>query len=248
MEKIIHYCWFGTKPLGKLEKKCIKSWQKYFPDYKIMKWSEENVNLEECEFIREAYKNKKWAYVADYVRTKALYEYGGIYFDTDMEVIKKFDDSFDKDLVLGLEDSTRPNAAIVIAKKHNKYLKKLLDKYKKMKFNPTGDLFDTCIPKLLEELLLPVGLVCGSKEIQILDKSVYVYPRDYFYPLSYDMQDNVFTDNTYTIHHFSASWTDTGEKITVWLKRHKLKFLVQPLWSICNLLKKFKNKVFIWKK
>ena len=96
MEKIIHYCWFGPKPLGKLENKCLKSWKKYFPDYKIMKWSEENVNLEECEFIKEAYANKKWAYVADYARTKALYEYGGIYFDTDMEVIKNMDEFIDK--------------------------------------------------------------------------------------------------------------------------------------------------------
>ena len=92
MEKIIHYCWFGPRPLGKLEKKCLKSWKKHFPNYKIMKWSEENVDLEECEFIRDAYANKKWAYVADYARTKALYEYGGIYFDTDMEVIKNMDE------------------------------------------------------------------------------------------------------------------------------------------------------------
>lgn len=242
MEKIIHYCWFGPRPLGKLEKKCLKSWKKHFPDYKIMKWSEENVDLEECEFIKDAYANKKWAYVADYARTKALYEYGGIYFDTDMEVIKNMDEFTDKELVLGLEDSTRPNAAFVLVKdKHNKYLKELLDKYKKMKFNETGNLFDICIPKLLEQLLLPYGLICGSEELQVLNNEVYIYPREYFYPLSYDMQNNIFTDNTYTIHHFSASWTDTGEKAAVWLRRHKLAFLVKPAWTILYRLRKIKK-------
>ena len=102
MEKIIHYCWFGPKKMGKLENKCLASWKKYLPDYKIIKWSEENVDLEECEFIREAYKQKKWAFVADYVRTKALYEQGGIYFDTDMEVLKKLDEFVDDTLVVGL--------------------------------------------------------------------------------------------------------------------------------------------------
>ena len=132
MQKIIHYCWFGPKPLGKLEKKCLASWQKFLPDYEIKLWSEENVDLNECEFIKEAYQQKKWAFVADYARTKALYEYGGIYFDTDMEIISDLSEFFDKDLVLGLEDSKMPNAAIVMVKnKHNKYIKELLDSKEK---------------------------------------------------------------------------------------------------------------------
>lgn len=248
MEKIIHYCWFGPKPLGKLEKKCLKSWKKFFPDYKIMKWSEENVDLEECEFIKEAYSQKKWAYVADYARTKALYEYGGIYFDTDMEVVKDMKEFEGKEFVLGLEDSSRPNAAIVMVnKKHNKYIKQLLDNYKKMKFNETGDLFDICIPKLLERLLLPLGLICGSDKIQILDKKIFIYPREYFYPLSYDMQNNIFTDNTYTIHHFSASWTDTGEKISVWLKRHRMNWLIKPTWTILDKYRRIRKKFINFK-
>ena len=244
MEKIIHYCWFGPRPLGKLEKKCLKSWKKFFPDYKIIKWNEENVDLNECEFIKDAYAQKKWAYVADYARTKALYEFGGIYFDTDMEVIKNMDEFTSKDLVLGLEDSTRPNAAIVMVKsKKNRYMKKLLDKYRTIKFNETGNLFDICIPKLLEQLLEPYGLVCGSNEIQILNKEVFIYPREYFYPLSYDMQNNIFTDNTHTIHHFSASWTDKGEKISIWLRRHKMAWAVKPAWSILDKCRRIKKRI-----
>ena len=91
-KKYIHYCWFGDKPLPKLAKKCIESWKKYLPDYELKEWNESNSNVEECPFIKEAYENKKWAFVADYVRTKAMYEYGGIYFDTDMEIIKPIED------------------------------------------------------------------------------------------------------------------------------------------------------------
>ena len=243
MEKIIHYCWFGPNKLGSLEKKCLKSWEKYFPDYKIIKWSEENVDLEECKFIKEAYENKKWAYVADYVRCKALYEYGGIYFDTDMEVIKNMDSLLDNGLILGLEDSTAPNAAIVIApEKHNKYIKKMLDDYKKMKFNPTGNLFDIAIPNILVKLLEPYGLKRGYNKLQILNKDVYVYPREYFYPLDYEMKEPLFTENTYTIHHYTASWVGWKEKTTLWMKRHHLSWLVKYFWSLNNILNRIIRK------
>lgn len=248
--KVIHYCWFGPKPLGKLEKKCIKSWEKYLPDYKIMKWSEENVDLEECAFIKEAYENKKWAFVADYVRTKALYEYGGIYFDTDMEIIGDMTEFLDKDLVLGLEDSGLPNAAIVVVKnKKNKYIKSLLDKYQKMNFNETGNLYDIAIPKMLTSLLNPLGLSLNSKEIQILDKKIYIYPREYFYPYSFDMKNNVFTKNTKTIHHFSASWLSYFERREIFFERHNLKkirrILIVPSVIFCGMaLLLAKTKLF----
>ena len=83
-QKYIHYFWFGNKPLSKTAKKCIKSWKKVFPDYKIIKWNEDNFNVNDCPFIRDAYKSKKWAFVSDYARTKVLNEMGGLYFDTDM--------------------------------------------------------------------------------------------------------------------------------------------------------------------
>lgn len=241
MEKIIHYCWFGPKPLGKLEKKCLKSWKKYLPDYKIIKWSEENVDLNECEFIKDAYKQKKWAFVADYVRTKALYEYGGIYFDTDMEVIGDMKEFEDKELVFGLEDSGLPNAAIVIVKnKKNKYIKELLDTYKKMKFNESGKLYEIAIPKMLENLLKPYGLLNDSKDTQVLNNEIYIYPRDYFYPYSFDMKNNIFTENTKTIHHFSASWLSYFEKREIFLERHNLtKFrniIIMPSVIYCYLV------------
>ena len=122
MEKIIHYCWFGGKPLPKLAKKCLKSWKKYLPDYKIMKWSEENVDLDECPFIRQAYDAKKYAFVADYVRTKALKEYGGIYFDTDMEVTKDISNLLNDNTFLGVEDTGYVAVGVWFESDKNAYL------------------------------------------------------------------------------------------------------------------------------
>ena len=89
--KIIHYCWFGGKPLNKLGEKCLKSWKKFFPDYEIIEWNESNFDVNCCQYVKEAYEAKKWAFVSDYARFKILYEQGGIYFDTDVEVIRPFD-------------------------------------------------------------------------------------------------------------------------------------------------------------
>ena len=105
MEKVIHYCWFGGKPLPKLAKKCIKSWKKYLPDYEIKEWNEKNFDINMCPFVKGAYENKKWAFVADYARMYALYNEGGIYFDTDMEIINNVDFLKEKDVFIGYEEN-----------------------------------------------------------------------------------------------------------------------------------------------
>jgi hypothetical protein len=238
MDKYIHYCWFGGKKMPRKFKKYIKTWKRFLPDYKIMEWNENNFDISFCNFSKEAYENKKWAFVADYVRTKALYEYGGIYMDTDMEIISNLSEFLDKNLVLGLEDSKLPNAAIVIVKdKHNKYIKKLLDRYRNSKFNETGNLHDIAIPNLLNDLLLPYGLDNELNEIQVLDNNIFIYPREYFYPYSFDMKNNVFTNNTKTIHHFSASWLSYFEKRDIFIERNKLTkfrdFIIIPSTVFC---------------
>ena len=133
MKKYIHYCWFGTKPFPKLGKKCLASWKKYLPDFEIIKWSEENVDLNECPFIKEAYENGKWAFVSDYVRTKVLKEYGGIYFDTDMEVLKYIDELLKNDTFLGIEDTGFVAVGVWYEKEKNGLLPtKVLEEYQKM--------------------------------------------------------------------------------------------------------------------
>jgi len=239
MKKIIHYCWFGPKPLPKLAKKCINSWKKYMPDYEIKLWSEENIDLNECDFIKEAYENKKWAFVADYVRTKVLYEYGGIYMDTDMELTKPLDDLMTEDFVIGVEDSGYIAAGLIIVKnKHNKYVKKMLDFYRKTKFNDIEDLFDISIPRVLTNIFKDDIDLSDTTKIIKIEKDLAIYPRDYFYPLSYDRKNNIFTENTYGIHYYDASWISFSSKIALWMNRNKLGFLVKYLYSIYNLFKK----------
>lgn len=213
MQKYIHYCWFGGKPLPKLAKKCIKSWKKYLPDFKIIEWNEENVNLNECAFIKEAYENKKWAFVADYFRSKALAEYGGIYFDTDMEVTKNIDELLQNESFLGIEDSGYVAAGVWWEKEKNAYLPmKMLEYYQNFKEFPIKDLYSISIPKVITSFLKPKGFKIGVEKNQILDGDFHIYARDYFYPLSYNRQNNIFTSNTCMIHYYDASWIPKEEK------------------------------------
>ena len=219
-KKYIHYCWFGGKPLPKLAKKCIKSWKKYLPDYEIIEWNESNVNLEECPFIKEAYENKKWAFVADYARTVALYKMGGIYFDTDMLIKKPIDFLLEDDTFLGLEDSFMVNAAVWGEKMPKSYFStKMLEFYKSQKHFNLNNMFSISIPRVMTKILNEEGLDHTSNEIQHLNHGITIYPREYFYPLSFNFKNNVFTENTCMIHYFDASWFGRKEKFRVKLNR-----------------------------
>ena len=220
-KKYIHYCWFGDKPLPRLAKKCIKSWKKYLPDYEIIRWSEENVDLEECPFIKEAYENKKWAFVADYARTKAIYEYGGIYFDTDMLIKKNIDFLLEKGTILGVEDSRMANAAVWIENKPKSWFsKKMLDFYKKQEHFNSNDMFSVSIPRIINKIIKSLGFDHSSDEIQYLKNDIIIYPREYFYPLSYNYQNNIFTDNTCMVHYFDATWISKKERMENKLQRY----------------------------
>ena len=206
--KYIHYCWFGEKPLPKLAKKCIESWKKYLPDYEIIEWNESNVDLEECPFIKEAYANKKWAFVADYARTKAIYEMGGIYFDTDMLITKPIDFLLNDETFLGLEDSFMVNAAVWGTSKPKSYFSIiLLDFYQSQKHFDLNNIFSISIPRIITKFLNEEGLDHTSNEIQHLKHGITVYPREYFYPLSFNFKDNVFTDNTCMVHYFGGTYS-----------------------------------------
>ena len=214
MQKYIHYCWFGGRPLPKLAKKCIKSWKKYLPDYQIIEWNENNVDLNECPFIKEAYENKKWAFVADYARTKAMYEMGGIYFDTDMIISKNIDFLLDKGTFLGVEDSMMVNAAVWGSDKPKSYLAtRLLEFYKSQEHFEVDNMYKMSIPRIITKILDEFDFDPSIENVQVLNNDIYVYPRPYFYPLSYDFKDNKFDDNTCMIHYFDASWIPKNEQI-----------------------------------
>lgn len=239
MTKYIHYCWFGNKPLPKLAKKCIKSWQKYLPEYKIIKWSEENVDLNECTFIKEAYENKKWAFVSDYVRTKALNEMGGIYFDTDMEVTKDISKLLNNETFLGVEDTGYVAVGVWFEKNKNSFLtNELLKVYRTFDKFDTNKIKEFSIPILISKILNNYGFKKGGKNIQILKDNIYIYPRDYFYPYSYSWENNLFTDNTCMIHYYDASWIPLKDKIEINMVR---KIGKRKTYKVLDIYRKFKD-------
>ena len=245
--KIIHYIWFGGNPLSDLTKKCIQTWKKYLPDFEIMEWNEKTFDVNQCPFIKEAYEQKKWAFVADYTRFKVIEEYGGIYLDTDMEITADIAEFLKKDLFMGVEDSKMINAAVVWAKEpHNPHIKNIVDIYESKKhFNETGDLYDESVPKVLTKYFSQFGFDGEKDEIQIFDDGkVYIYPMEYFYPLSYDYQHNKFTDNSVMIHHFDATWISPMEKFKTKMKRKNMIWVVYVIdffVSIKNKIKFFSN-------
>lgn len=258
MEKIIHYCWFGDKPLPKMAKKCIKSWKKYLPDYEIKQWNENNFDVNMNNFVKGAYKNKKWAFVSDCARTYALLNQGGIYFDTDMELKKDISFLLDKDFFIGREDSGYIAAGVIgVKEKNNKIIKQLMDRYNGFESFDENKMYEFAIPKIITNILEKYSKEVDENGIEIYDKSVYVYPREYFYPLSYNHQNNIFTDNTCMIHYYDASWTPNSEQFINKLHRkfgtkggdriyNFFHFFSNIKKSIIGKIKNFINKKIFW--
>lgn len=203
--KIIHYCWFGNNPKPELVLKCIESWKKYLPDYEIREWNDNDLKSCENRYVKEAYEAKKWAFISDYFRLYALYNYGGIYLDSDNEVFKSFDDFLDLEFFSGFDNwhgIVEPFTAVVGAQKHNKIIKDLLDEYNDIPFiKPDGEMDLTTNSvrvrnyfKSKYNLLPPYN---GSEKV-VLEKNCVLFPYNYF--CLYE------GDNTYAVHHFNASW------------------------------------------
>lgn len=223
--KTIHYIWVGGKPLPRLAKKCIKSWKKYLPDWEIKEWNETNFDIENSiPFVKQAYEQKKWAFVADYIRTQVLYEHGGVYFDTDMEVLGDVDRFFDKPAFMGKEyegdDREMVCAGVVyFSKKHDPFLRKMLDFYEGIKHFNTGLMYSYAIPKVIARILDGYDLTVDQDGIEVFGDNIWVYPKDYFYPVNYDWTKEFYSKNTVMIHHYDASWTGTSNKRNVFIRK-----------------------------
>lgn len=245
MEKKIHYCWFGGKKLPHNVKKCIKTWKEMLPDYQIIEWNENNFDLNACTFVNDAYKNKKWAFVSDYARIYVLYKEGGIYFDTDMKIIKDVHHVINKDMFFGYEDSGLVGTAVIgVKEKHNKYIKEILDYYNNLEeFNPEL-IYNYANPVIITKILKNYTSYINKDNIEIVDNNIYIYPRDYFYPLSYLYDEKEFTENTCMIHLFKATWTTSEEKRTISIYRHLGPDLGKVLNKIINklIISKYKIK------
>lgn len=208
----IHYCWFGGNPLPKEHQQYIESWKKYCLDYEIIRWDETNYDIHKNDYISQAYEQKKWAFVSDYARVDILYQEGGIYFDTDVEVIAPFDGFLVWDLFCGFERNSYVNWGLGYgAIKGHPILKKVLDVYESMPFVlEDGSLNMVNCPIIQSKVLEQCGFEMNG-EFQLREK-VALYPKDYFSPLGqYKGYGNV-TPNTHSIHHYAASWHTIEQK------------------------------------
>lgn len=213
--KIIHYCWFGGNPLGENEKKCITSWKKYFPDYEIKLWDESNYDVNKITYTRQAYQEKKYAFVSDYARFDILYQYGGIYFDTDVEVIKSMDDIISLGAFMGCEaglEKSVVNPGLGMAvEQGNAFYREVMEYYKSLQFfQKDGEQKGVIVGSIVTNLLKKKGL-CHMKGIQNI-AGIHIYPEEYFCPMNYLTNEINITENTYSIHHYSASWLTEEEK------------------------------------
>lgn len=218
--KKIHYCWFGGKPLPNDIKQYIKSWKKYCPDYEIIQWNESNYDLEKNDYVKQAYENKKWAFLTDYIRLDVVYEYGGIYLDTDVELVKSLDNLLENKCYMGMEQiGTIATGLGFGAEAGHPFLRKNMLHYEKNSFLENGSFKPPICVGVTTKLLRESGLV-RENIIQDID-GVMIYPTDYFCPLKMGTDKLTITSNTYSIHHYSASWY-TGNK---WIKRIKYRLI-----------------------
>lgn len=200
--KKIHYCWFGNNPKPKIVETCIASWKKYLPDYEIIEWNESNFDVNQNDFVKTAYQNKKWAFVSDFARAKALYENGGFYLDTDMEVKNTLNDFLHHRAVCGFEIKGIPYSAFWGIEKGHILAQKIMNYYLTNQYaeEPNTAIFSRL---LVDEF----GADAQKDEYQNLKEGIALYPSTYF---SLDLPIN------YVTHHFSGSWHDswTSEKNT----------------------------------
>ncbi len=224
--KIIHYCWFGKRDFPKLVKKCMRSWDKFCPDYEIVRWDETNFSIDLFSYTREAYDVEKFAFVADVARLYALYHHGGIYLDTDMELIKPIDNLLTNHGFSGFESNDFISAGIIGAEKGIFWIEDLLMSYEDDHFKKDVNTLDltTIVHRITEISKNKYGaLLNGAK--QKIKYDVELFPVDFFYPKNFRTKKTHITENTYAIHHFSMSWKTSQQKIKdnlLWMLKNNI--------------------------
>lgn len=204
--KILHYCWFGGKPKPPLAEKCIRSWRKFCPDFEIREWNESNFNLEQVPaYVRQAYEAGRWAFVTDYVRLRALTEVGGVYLDTDVEIVRPLEPFLKHEAFAGFEHLERVQTGVLACRNGFPLFQEFLAYYDTAVFRrPDGSMDTTTNVEILTGICRKKGLVFNDT-FQVVD-GLAVYPREVFCPVDYDTMKLKKTRKTVTIHWFSGSW------------------------------------------
>ncbi|MFA0284337.1 glycosyltransferase family 32 protein [Vibrio sp. 10N.222.55.F12] len=221
--KIIHYCWFGPNKKPKSVHKYIQGWRDKLPDYEIKEWNESNFDIECIEYVKQAYAGKKFAFVADYARLKALYEYGGIYLDTDVEVVQdigKLLVHHKSDVILGFEEKNWVCTSTIVAKPGSEFIKDFLDSYHGKIFNTGGSIDTTTNVNMLTNWLRQLGLKQDGtlQSIDYKNSLVAVLPQEYLSPMDYIHRIDNRTENTITVHHYDITWGKKEELVIRYIK------------------------------
>lgn len=233
--KKIHYCWFGGKPLPPKAVECINTWKKYLSEYEIVEWNETNFDIHCCKYVEEAYNAGKWAFVADYARFHALYNHGGVYFDTDIEVLKSFDDLLKYNAFFGFGRSSL-TLPVFGAAKSQQCFRDILDYYSSMRFiKPDGSYNTTTIEITAQKVLEAKYGLKMNWEFQILKDNIAILPKECF--SSTDWQTGIVTrnPNLYVIHYADGSWLSDEDKLALRIKRRCISLFGVKFGSLLGL-------------
>ena len=211
--KIIHFIWVGGGKKNELINRCIESWKKYCPDYEIKEWNEKNFDMNQNLYLKQAYENKKYAFVSDYIRLKVLYDYGGIYVDTDVEIVKPMDEFLKHRAFTGFENTVWMPTAVMGAEPHHPWIKRLLNVYDHITFlDEKGNFNLTTNVSYMSVITRHFYKVKLNNTYQELNDGIVVYTDDWFCPKDYVTEKILSTENTHAIHHFNGSWLSSGMK------------------------------------
>ena len=207
--KKIHYCWFGRGEKPKLAQRCIASWKKYCPDYEIIEWNEDNFDLDYNSYTRYCYDNKKWAFLSDFVRLVVVGEYGGLYFDTDVELVKGPDELLKFDAIFAFENDTNVATGLGFGSiAHHPMVEAMIRQYLALMPDENGQFPLKACPALNTAALLPYGLVLDGKRQNVCGAEIL--PADFMNPYDDATGRLNKTANTISIHWYSKSWVSKG--------------------------------------
>lgn len=213
--KVIHYCWFGRGAFPALAIKCITSWKNFMPGYEQRLWDEDSFDIQSIAYVKEAYIARKYAFVTDYVRLYALYHFGGLYMDTDVEVLKSMDDLLHLPGFSGFETDKEVTTGIMACEKHNQWVKEQLDYYIGKHFLKADGTPDyTSNVQIISQNMAVNGFLLNNI-YQVYKNCMHIFPKDYFCPKSRTGIITI-TSNTYCIHHFLATWNTPSLKFKRW--------------------------------
>ncbi len=247
--KIIHYCWFGRGQMPEQAHMCIESWKKFLPDYEMKLWNEDSFDVTSVPYVKEAYESRKFAFVTDYVRLYAIYEEGGVYMDTDVEVVKSLDDLLNLPAFSGFEGENEIPTGLMAGEKRSEWAKEMLSYYDENRhfIKPDGSFDMTTNVTIIGDMMSANGFVLkNSNTVQLYRNSMYMFPKDYFCPKS---RTGVITltPNTYCIHHFTGSWQTPYQRYKRYFFREVLgtqvtDFIVKSKWWMLGVFGITKQK------